>query len=130
MLSYPLRTPKKARRLEDKTVFILRCGDKLAVHKRDDAGLLAGLWALPNVAGELGEQEALEQAAQWDVEPTELIYAKQKKHIFTHVEWHMRGYYIECRAENPQFIWVNETERSDRVALPTAFRQFLMEEDS
>jgi len=128
MLSYPVRTPKKARRIEAKTVFIFTCGDKLAVEKREEAGLLGGLWALPNVSGELNERDALKQASLWGVNPTELIYAKQKKHIFTHVEWHMRGYYIECRAESPQFTWVNEMERAERVALPTAFRQFLMED--
>jgi A/G-specific adenine glycosylase len=128
MLSYPIRTPKKARRLETKTVFILTCGDKLAVHKREESGLLGGLWALPNVSGALNERDALDQAVLWDVKPTELIYAKQKKHIFTHVEWHMRGYYIECRAESPKFTWVSETERSEQVALPTAFRQFLTED--
>lgn len=128
MLSYPVRTPKKARRIERKTVFILSCGDKLAVHKREDTGLLGGLWALPNVPGDLNEHEALQQATDWGVSPTELIYAKQKKHIFTHVEWHMFGYYVNCRTESPQFTWVNETERSDRVALPTAFRQFLAED--
>jgi len=124
-LQYPVRTPKKARRSEVKTVFILTCGDKLAVEKRDPAGLLGGLWALPNVDGELDEHSALELAANWGVKPIELTYAKQKKHIFTHVEWHMRGYYIECRTESPQFTWVNADERADRVALPTAFRQFL-----
>jgi len=124
-LQYPVRTPKKARRIEVKTVFIFTCGDKLAVEKRDAAGLLGGLWALPNVDGELDEPMALEQAADWGVSPIELTYAKQKKHIFTHVEWHMRGYYIQCRTESPQFTWVSAEERSDRVALPTAFRQFL-----
>ena len=125
MRSYPVRTPKKARRVEEKTVFILTSGDKLAVHKRDDAGLLGGLWALPNVPGRLDEQEALEQAQDFGVSPVELTYAKEKKHIFTHVEWQMRGYYIVCREESPQFTWVDGLERADRVALPTAFRQFL-----
>jgi len=128
MREYPVRTPKKARRMEQKTVFILTCGDKLAVHKREEGGLLGGLWALPNVPGSFDEQEALAQAVDWGVNPAELTYAKQKKHIFTHVEWQMRGYYIECRAESPQFVWVNESERAERVALPTAFRQFLEED--
>jgi len=128
MRDYPVRTPKKARRMEQKTVFILTCGDKLAVYKREEGGLLGGLWALPNVPGSLDEQEALAQAVDWGVNPVELTYAKQKKHIFTHVEWQMRGYYIECRAESPQFVWANESERAERVALPTAFRQFLEED--
>jgi len=125
-LQYPVRLKKRARRLEDMTVFILMSDDgALAVEKRAPDGLLGGLWALPNVPGQLDETEALAQVRTWGVEPLELTKSSQKKHIFTHVEWHMRGYYLLCRAQSPGFTWVCEHERADRVALPTAFRQFL-----
>jgi len=125
-LSYPVRAKKKARRMEEKTVFILTSVESLAVEKRDDTGLLGGLWALPNVSGQLDEDAALALAASWGVEPLELTRSSRKKHIFTHVEWHMVGYYIQCRTQSPRFVWADEDTRSDRVALPTAFRQFLI----
>ena len=37
----PVKTPKKARRIEHKTVFLLECGEQIAIHKRGDKGLLA-----------------------------------------------------------------------------------------
>ena len=124
-LEYPVRLKKKARRIEEKTVFILTSAEALAVEKRDAGGLLGGLWALPNVPGILGENEALALVKSWGVEPVELTKASQKKHIFTHVEWHMRGYYLECRIQSSDFTWADAQQRANQVALPTAFRQFL-----
>lgn len=43
----PVKTPKKARKIEHKTVFLLECNDQIAIHKRGDKGLLAGLWEFP-----------------------------------------------------------------------------------
>ncbi|MCL2564103.1 MAG: A/G-specific adenine glycosylase, partial [Oscillospiraceae bacterium] len=124
-MQYPVRLKKKARRMEEMTVFILTADDALAVQKREPDGLLGGLWALPNVPGELDEAAALELVKDWGAEPAELVKRSRKKHIFTHVEWHMTGYYVKCRNRSPLFTWVCEDERAERVALPTAFRQFL-----
>jgi len=120
-----VRAKKKARRIEEKTVFILSSGGALAVEKRENPGLLSGLWALPSVPDLLDETAALTLATSWGVEPIELTRSSRKKHIFTHIEWHMMGYYLECRTQSPQFTWANEDMRAERVALPTAFRQFL-----
>ena len=124
-LQYPVRLKKKARRPEEMTVFILTANGALAVEKRAPNGLLGGLWALPNTPGELDERDALALAKAWGAEPVELVKCSRKKHIFTHVEWHMTGYYIQCRRQSPKFTWVCAKQRADRVALPTAFRQFL-----
>ena len=47
----PVKAPKKEKRAEEKTVFILRCGEKIAVRRRPAAGLLAGLWELRTWTG-------------------------------------------------------------------------------
>ena len=44
---YPVRKAKKARRIEDYTVYILQCGERIAVRKRPDSGLLAArIWVI------------------------------------------------------------------------------------
>ena len=121
----PVKAPKKEKRAEEKTVFILRCGEKIAVRRRPAAGLLAGLWELPNVEGLLSAQEALTQAARWDAHPRELVRASEKTHIFTHIRWKMTGYTIECASECPAFEWAGPERFRQDVALPTAFRMFL-----
>ena len=125
-LTVPVRTAKKPRRQEAMTVFVLEAPQGLALRKRPNTGLLAGLWELPHVPGLLEPAEALDQAAAWGIRVTELQRQAEKRHIFTHVEWEMRGYYLLCEAGG-DFTWADLAQRSGGCALPTAFRQFLEE---
>ena len=121
----PVKAPKRAKRAEDYTVFCLRCGDRLAVCKRPSRGLLAGLWQLPDVPGKLETAEALRQAEQWCVHPTGILKTAERTHIFTHVQWDLRGVWLTCAAEAPQFTWADENALQHEIGLPTAYRQFL-----
>ena len=123
----PVKGAKKPRRTEKLTVLLLWCGDKLALCRRPDTGLLAGLWQLPNVSGDLNVQQALAQAAAWGAEPTHPEQVVHRNHIFTHVEWEMTGVSIRCNREAEGFIWADSAERAGAYALPTAFRRFLEE---
>ena len=120
----PVKAPKKEKRTEEKTVFILRCGTRIAVRRRPEQGLLAGLWELPNVDGKCSAQQALAQAERWGVHPRELCRSSEKTHIFTHIRWELRGFYIECAETAPLFTWVDPARFRQDIALPTAFRIF------
>lgn len=120
----PVKAPKKEKRTEEKTVFILRCGTRIAVRRRPEQGLLAGLWELPNVDGKCSAQQALVQAERWGVHPRELCRSSEKTHIFTHIRWELRGFYIECAEAAPLFTWVDPARFRQDIALPTAFRIF------
>ena len=120
----PVKAPKKEKRTEEKTVFILRCGTRIAVRRRPEQGLLAGLWELPNVDGKCSAQQALVQAERWGVHPRELCRSSEKTHIFTHIRWELRGFYIECAEAAPLFTWVDPARFWQDIALPTAFRIF------
>ena len=124
-LQFPTKPPKKPRRIEQRTVFVLQCGDRLAVCKRPSRGLLAGLWQLPDVPGKLETAEALRQAEQWGVHPTGILKTAERTHIFTHVQWDLRGVWLTCAAEAPQFTWADENALQHEIGLPTAYRQFL-----
>lgn len=127
--SLPVKLPKKQRRREEKTVFILRCGELFALEKRADTGLLAGLWQFPNVSGRLTLEQALDQTAQWGLHVREIRAMVEKKHIFTHIQWNMTGIYLEVEAPLPPFSWLTRQQAEDTAALPTAFRQFFEERD-
>ncbi len=120
----PVRAAKKERRVETRTVLVLRCGARYALVKRPGRGLLAGLWSFPNVDGFLSPQQALEQAAEWGAEPEAIEGTAERFHVFTHIRWELRGHYLSCRAECPPFIWATADELEREYALPTAFRQF------
>ncbi len=124
----PCKDAKRPRREEEKTVFLLHCGEKYAVRRRADTGLLAGLWELPNVEGLLDAQTALDLCAGWGVQPRELLRRMEKQHIFTHILWKLRGYALRCAREDARFEWVDAERFAHDIALPTAFRQFLTEE--
>lgn len=120
----PVKAAKKLRRREDKTVFLLRCGERWAVARRPAKGLLAGLWAFPNADGRLAPQAALDLCASWGAHPTELLKSVEKTHIFTHIQWDMLGYYLLCDTPSDLFTWVSAEQLTTEIALPTAFRQF------
>ena len=48
-----MRAPKKEKRREEKTVFLLLGPEGVALRQRPDTGLLAGLWEYPHVNGRL-----------------------------------------------------------------------------
>lgn len=125
-LSLPVKAPKMAKKHEEKTVFILRCGDRIALCRREENGLLGGLWELPNVPGRLSDTEAVAVAAGWGVQPAALLKSTERRHVFTHIRWDMTCYHIECRMEAPGFVWAGPDALRDTYALPTAFRKCLV----
>ena len=121
----PVRAAKKARRVEDRTVLLARCGPLVGIRRRPAKGLLAGLWELPALAGHLSPEEtrAALAAQGWQVQ--KLLSLRPAKHIFTHVEWHMNGYYIELAAPPDGLTFVSPAALRADYALPSAFRAFL-----
>ena len=123
----PVRQPKKKRRIEEKTVFILSCDGYYALQKRPADGLLAGLWQFPNISGKLSLQQVMTQVEDIGVKPRELLRVVERKHVFTHIEWHMSGVYMEVVDPTECYTWLTAREIRDHAALPTAFRQFFEE---
>ena len=121
----PLRTPKRPRKKEAHTLFLLRWEGRIALRRRPGQGLLAGLWEFPNVPGCLSTQEALAQVEAWGLSPIGPEQVLRRTHVFTHLEWDMTGYVIPCAEGDPAFCWALPQELTGMYALPTAFRQFL-----
>jgi A/G-specific adenine glycosylase len=129
---FPVRDPKKARRIVFKTVLVLQCGDRFAIRKRGKNGLLASLWEFPNADVSMTHQSDPDKAAQAALQlasdlgaaPTELSMQTGYTHVFTHVEWHMTGYLIQCRKTPDAFVWVTCEQLETDYALPSAFRPF------
>lgn len=128
-MQIPVKTIKKARTIENKTVFIIEYQSKFALHRREPKGLLAGLWELPNVEGKLtiNKTEALLQNN--GIVDYEMELLGEAKHIFSHIEWHMLGYRIRLNQyENlsgfDDVVWVDKQQLHDTYALPTAFSAY------
>ncbi len=127
----PVKSKAKARKIEARTVLILRDGDKVAIRKRPDRGLLAGLYELPNVEGRLSQEEVLGLVKEMGLEPVRIQRLSSAKHIFSHIEWHMDGYAVLLEGGLPQkgghqqpFIFVEAEDAKERYAIPSAFAAY------
>ncbi len=125
---YPVRKQKKTRRTEEYTVYILQCGDRIAVRKRPKTGLLAGLWELPHLDGKMETQAALNAAEAWHTGAAEIVSQRNCVHIFTHIEWHMTAVHLLVTKMPDCFFWVTPEQLASEISLPTAFRICLPEE--
>ena len=121
--------PKKAKRVEEKTVFLLCCEGEYALLKRPDTGLLAGLWQLPEHPGKLEAAQAVQALADMGVEVREILRQTEKHHIFTHIRWEMRCFHMDVKNRADAFVWKPEPQIEKNAALPTAFRQFWEERE-
>ncbi len=122
--SIPVKTPKKARKIEKRTVLLLSCRGKYAIRKRPDTGLLAKLWEYPNLIGHISESMLADWLQKQMLIPVSIREIGSAIHIFTHIEWHMIGYSVECTEENPLFSWHTAEEIRNHFAIPIAFRAF------
>lgn len=123
----PVKSKAKARRLEEKTVFIIRDGEKIVLHKRPAKGLLAGLYEFPNTPGHLSEEDALSWLKEHKLIPIRIQKLNPAKHIFSHVEWHMTGYVVRVDelAENTSgMLFVEVKDSEERYPIPAAFAAY------
>ena len=91
------------------------------MEKREEKGLLAGLWQFPNVHGKLGEEEVSASAAGI----LSVRSLGESVHVFTHKEWHMTGYLIEVK-EMPSAIGkATKDDIQKKYAIPSAFRHYV-----
>ena len=119
----PVKKKKAARRIEERTVFILRDGEKIALHKRPGKGLLAGLYELPNCEQKLNQQEALQYIEDLGYRPIRIVPLAEAKHIFSHVEWQMDATLCIVDREDSNYKTIEEIE--EHIALPSAFMPFM-----
>ena len=125
----PVKGEKKERKCQKLTVFIFSCDGKYALEKRQNTGLLAGLWQFPNISGHLSVQEAISQAERMGLQPRQILRTVERSHIFTHIQWDMQGIYLEVACPVKEYQWMDPQTIRTQAALPTAFRQFWEEID-
>ena len=137
----PRKAEKKARPVQKKTVMVIRRGDRILLHRRPQSGLLAGMWELPNVDGHLSA-DGVKKAAAAILSDTGMSgelktcahRLEDSRHVFSHVEWEMRGYRIDVAGDRgaesggrEEFAWMTSGEIADTVGLPQAFRAYKLQ---
>ena len=123
----PVKKIKKAKKIENKSVFLIWKDNQIALIKRAKSGLLANMWELPNTDGAMD----LGQSASWletvGIHPESLVIKKQYRHHFSHITWNMTGFEVVTlkAPEELGFVWVSREELVRRISMPKAFSPLL-----
>lgn len=129
MMDYPKKAPKKARKIEEKTVLVLQDETRAALTKRDNKGLLAGFYEFPCLPGKRSAKQVLAYLKELGFESLRIKEIGEAKHVFTHKEWHMTGYCVRTdeladrreAAEKAGVIFVEKEEIEEKYPLPSAY---------
>lgn len=129
---FPKKAPKKPRSIEKKTILVIQDAEKVALHKRPDKGLLAGMYEFPSMEGHREEEEVIEYLKQLGLQPLRIRKLEDTKHIFTHKEWHMIGYAIRvdelCKLEKAsasgELLFIDPMETQSNYPIPSAFAAY------
>ena len=131
-MEFPVKSKAKERRIENRTVLVIRDADRVAIRKRPKKGLLAGLYELPNIEGAHTQEEIVEYVKKLKLSPIRIQKLESAKHIFSHIEWRMQGYAVlveeagfeegENRDEN--LIFVDAQSSQEKYAIPSAFAAY------
>lgn len=133
---YPKKAPKKPRKIEKKTILVILDEHCVALHKRPDRGLLAGMYGFPMLDGHRREEEVIAYLKQSGISPIRIRKLEPSRHVFTHKEWHMIGYQVrvdELSASDPrmqggvgkdEYIYIDPAETRSRYPIPSAFAAY------
>jgi len=133
---YPKKAPKKPRKIEKKTILVILDEHCVALHKRADGGLLAGMYEFPMMDGHMREEEVIAYLKQSGITPIRIQKLEPSRHVFTHKEWHMIGYQVrvdELMTLEPkiqsgkgkgEYIFIDPTETKSRYPIPSAFAAY------
>ena len=119
----PVRVKKIKRKKEKRLVFILQYQDRIAIRKRDEKGLLAGMYEFPNVL-ENKNRDIGKILKGWNLQAIKVENIGEAKHVFSHIEWEMIGWSIEVQEKNEEFLWVKKEDIFEKYAIPEAFRYY------
>lgn len=129
-LAYPYKAPKKARTIEERTILVLRDENKTVLTKRPKTGLLAGMYEFPVLEGYVQEQQVISYLKEHGLDTIWIKPLEEAKHIFTHKEWHMKGYMIRVDEWNKgnvpkDWFWVEPYETKEQYPIPTAYAKYM-----
>ena len=129
----PVVLPKAKREVENKTVFLIYYKGRLALRRRPDHGLLAGLYEYPNTGGTLQAEDIPSYLETLGFSEVSIRPLPEAKHIFTHKEWHMTGWEILAdrrddhmpdTSADRELLLVTADELRDLYSVPSAFSKY------
>ncbi len=128
--SLPRKGKPKPRKIEEKTVLLIRDGQKVLLHQRPQKGLLAGMYEFPNTQGHLTRQEAINYIEDMGLVPLKVEPLEDVRHIFSHIEWQMTGYMVrvaqldDMAEPKKGYVFAEAEVSEEKYAIPSAFARY------
>ncbi|MBR1679698.1 MAG: A/G-specific adenine glycosylase [Bacilli bacterium] len=119
--NYPIKKKKNPRKVVLKTVFVYTYEGTYQIQKRKEE-LLHGLYEFPSIDKEINNME--EYLQQHSIKYQRIQYLGEYKHIFSHIEWHMKAYQIDLIEKNSK-KYATKEELIKKYSIPTAFQRIL-----
>ncbi len=131
-LDYPKKASARPRTIENKTILVIQDGDRTVIRKRGNRGLLAGMYEFPHMEGFYTAEEVKRYLAERGIEAIRIRELEEAKHIFSHKEWHMKGYIIRVDELEPgkadkdtvDWLYVEPEETQEKYPIPAAFAAY------
>ena len=126
----PVKAPKKQRRIEKRTVFLLETENGVVLHKREEKGLLAGLWEFPNLPGPYNGDALSTLLDNLGLAAESIVPIRSAGHVFTHIEWQMDACRVAVRFDGerpklpPKWILADRQKLLTEYPIPSAFKAF------
>ena len=127
----PVRIAKTKRRVEERTVLVIRSGNgdtaavrHIALRKRPPEGLLGGLYEFPCMEGHATPDEVRAYLTALGLTVGEITPLPAAKHLFSHIEWRMIGYAVEAEAAPDaveDWFFADVSEVDETYAIPSAY---------
>lgn len=131
----PVRKPKKAIPEKHTSMLLVTDRDQVLLEKRPDIGIWGGLYSLPELFGQTGNELALDQVAlAQKLAPFGVVATCQRlpafSHAFTHFKLHIAPYHIGLArrleiAGQLNHVWLPSEELAD-AALPAPVKKLLL----
>lgn len=140
----PVKKKKNARKIEEKTILLfVDDREHVLIQKREQKGLLHGLWEFPSLSYSVSLEECQSLFAPISASIKKIVPLPSSKHIFTHIEWKMNGYFVFLNDKktsdifrtsllptiselylSSDTVWATKEELQKVYPIPTAFRTY------
>ena len=122
----PVKSAKSPRKEEILTVVQVCCDDRILLKKRKSTGLLADLYQYVLLDGELDKDQVITYLTSHHMLVESIHPIGKSKHIFTHKQWNMIGYFVTVSElnEHDGYLSVSLNDLTSVYPLPSAFKPY------
>lgn len=98
----PVKKEKKKRLIQHRSILVfVNEKNEFLIQKREETGLLSGLWEFVSVEGEVCTRDLEFLLNRKGLSFSSITKIEDAKHIFSHIEWRMHGYLIQTSYTKP-----------------------------